>query len=202
MRQLQPVVAPPSHCLRTPPSSFPAVSSVLFCCEATGSWWRGLVPSRLSDLRSISWHSGMSGSRVPDGRSTWRQLEGSRFAARCHAFQSSTPPAPTLALQCSGGCKGPLDSSSLERPCTLPTSGKAPGTMRMLSLRGTWSCLASPHALVHLSHRAPLVLPPPQLDADAVDRGVRRIGRRRVVPPVGAGHACGAVQPAAPLRPL
>ncbi|PRW60337.1 integral membrane [Chlorella sorokiniana] len=32
------------------------VSSLLGCWEATGSWWRGLAPTRCSDLRSISWH--------------------------------------------------------------------------------------------------------------------------------------------------
>ncbi|KAL4420449.1 hypothetical protein ABPG75_010105 [Micractinium tetrahymenae] len=32
-------------------------SAVLMCWEATGSWWRGLVPSRLRDLRSVSWHA-------------------------------------------------------------------------------------------------------------------------------------------------
>lgn len=42
------------------PLCLPAVSGVMFCWEATGSWWRGLVPSRLSDLRSISWHTGMA----------------------------------------------------------------------------------------------------------------------------------------------
>lgn len=31
------------------------VSSLLGCWEATGSWWRGLAPTRRSDLRSISW---------------------------------------------------------------------------------------------------------------------------------------------------
>ncbi len=34
-----------------------AVSAVMMCWEATGSWWRGLVPSRLRDLRSVSWHA-------------------------------------------------------------------------------------------------------------------------------------------------
>ncbi|KAL4424697.1 hypothetical protein ABPG77_004504 [Micractinium sp. CCAP 211/92] len=33
------------------------VSAVMMCWEATGSWWRGLVPSRLRDLRSVSWHA-------------------------------------------------------------------------------------------------------------------------------------------------
>ncbi|EFN50967.1 hypothetical protein CHLNCDRAFT_141603 [Chlorella variabilis] len=33
------------------------VSAVMFAMEATGSWWRGLVPSRTEDLRSISWHA-------------------------------------------------------------------------------------------------------------------------------------------------
>lgn len=38
--------------------SYPsAVSAVMMCWEATGSWWRGLVPSRLRDLRSVSWHA-------------------------------------------------------------------------------------------------------------------------------------------------
>ena len=33
------------------------VSGFLFAVEATGSWWRGVLPSRLHDLASISWHA-------------------------------------------------------------------------------------------------------------------------------------------------
>ncbi len=37
------------------------VSSLLGCWEATGSWWRGLAPTRLSDLQSISWQVSITG---------------------------------------------------------------------------------------------------------------------------------------------
>lgn len=33
---------------------------MLFCWEATGSLWRAFLPTRLSDLHSISWHAGLS----------------------------------------------------------------------------------------------------------------------------------------------
>jgi hypothetical protein len=35
-----------------------AASSLMACVEETGSWWRGLVPTRREDLRSISWITG------------------------------------------------------------------------------------------------------------------------------------------------
>lgn len=41
------------------------VSSIFACQEETGSWWRGVIPTSMSDLRSISWiavHSGLQGS--------------------------------------------------------------------------------------------------------------------------------------------
>ena len=51
------------------------VSSLLGCWEATGSWWRGLVPSRLSDLQSISWQVGCCvGGQL--GADSWQPAVG------------------------------------------------------------------------------------------------------------------------------
>lgn len=123
---------------------FNTVSAILMCWEATGSWWRGLVPSRLRDLRAVSWHAafwnfqGSAGFLIGGAALYATQFRQVRRAmqferAVCHAFQASET-CHALCARCTPrstgapcACVGPRRCrrcrwAVLLRPCCAPAA--------------------------------------------------------------------------------
>ena len=93
-QQPQSMAAPP-HTPLVPP--LPAVAGALQCLEETGSWWRGLVPTRWQDLHSLSWMAACLGF--------WGGVGFTINGAGLFGYSNRCGPAGSpLLLPLPGGC--------------------------------------------------------------------------------------------------
>lgn len=125
-----------------PPPSHAAVSSVLFAYEATGSWWRGLVPSRLTDLRSITWNAGA----VQHALSTCAaRIELMRSTDRAHAQHAGWFLSPHASRPSSNGPALLAPAACVCSVLELPRLGWIPYWRRGHLRRGLQVCLPPRH---------------------------------------------------------